>query len=719
MDAAFESYKTEYGFPLDPEQSIACRTVHGKVLLLAVPGSGKTTVMIARLGYMTRVLGIHPRSILAVTYSVAGTKEMQKRYKAHFGSCDIEFRTINGLCAKLINAYEKIRGRHAFELIENDGDTSMILRSILASSGAYPTENELREVKSAITYCKNQMLSEKEISEQMSIEGRDFPEIYKAYEAYKRERRLMDYDDQLVYGYKILKTCPDVNAAYSDNFKYICVDEAQDTSRIQHLMLRELADRCGNLFMVGDEDQSIYGFRAAYPQALLEFDKTYPDAKILSIGNNYRSTAKIVKAAEDFIKLNTERRGTDKTMKTKNSEGEAPKRIKLSDVRLLPDYIRRIATERYDGSTAVLFRLNDSMLPIIDILSSKELPFRVRGGDGLFFTHSTVSDVMNILRLASDPYDSELFRRLYYKLSLGITKAELERALAYNSGDDMLPFPEYLSGATWLPERKRSKAARLRLELQRINTSDTYEAMRTIFFGSTYGNYYAHRTSDTVKRDVLLALSYRYRTRNEFFERLKELEGEVKRGSVSGEGIVLSTIHSAKGMEFDRVILCDCKDGVLPSISASSSLNDDERHSREEDRRLFYVGVTRAKKHLELVSWESEFGSEGGGWEFIDVFFGKPVGASGLSEVKKATLSAKKRRFDDSAVMPKYSRSELERMAKDYYEGVSVRHKVFGFGVITGVKGGFVQIKFSRYPIPKKLELITCLENGLISEAAE
>ena len=156
----FEDFKTEYGFPLDPEQSEACKTVDGKVLLLAVPGSGKTTVMIARLGYMTRVCGISPRNILAITYSVAGTKEMQNRYAKAFGSCDVEFRTINGFCATMINRYEKVKGRKAFELIDKDESVSSILRSVMAEQGIFPTENDLREVRTAITYCKNSMIAE-------------------------------------------------------------------------------------------------------------------------------------------------------------------------------------------------------------------------------------------------------------------------------------------------------------------------------------------------------------------------------------------------------------------------------------------------------------------------------------------------------------------------------------------------------------------------------
>ncbi len=711
----FESFKTEYGFPLDPEQSEACKTVDGKVLLLAVPGSGKTTVMIARLGYMTRVCGIDPRNILAITYSVAGTKEMQKRYQKAFGSCDIEFRTINGFCAAMINRYEKVKGRKAFELIEKDTDISSILRTVMAEQGMFPTENDLREVKTAITYCKNSMLSESEIEKEIRLENKNFSEIYRAYEAYKRERRLMDYDDQLVYGYTILKNHPEVNAVYADRFKYVCVDEAQDTSKLQHEIIKELTNKNGNIFMVGDEDQSIYGFRAAYPKALLDFKTTYPDAKILTISNNYRSTKSIVKAADGFIKQNTERIKGNTSMKTDNPEGVDPVRIKLADLRLLPDYVRRVSAENTGDVTACLFRLNESMLPVIDLLHEKEIPFRVRGGDGLFFTSATVTDVINILNFASDPYDGELWKKIYYKLPLGITKAENERAIAYNYGDDMLPIPDYLSTATFLNDKKRARAKRVWEDIRRISEQDTYEAIRTIFFSLGYNNKRSDKVSEITKRNTLLALAYRHRTRSDFYRRLTELEGEIKRGSVSTNGIILSTIHSAKGLEFDRVLLCDCKNGVLPLTPKKGDLKTTEKSEREEDRRLFYVGMTRAKSLLEIVTWDAEFGSLCSGFEFPDdVFEPKKAQKERILRSKTAQNSTFSRRkvSKNGTFLTENEQSFLESLMQI---GISVKHKTFGIGKIIYLNGTFAEIKFDRYSASKTLDLRTCVINKLIT----
>lgn len=700
-DDLFARYQREYGLTLDAEQCLACRQIEGKVLLLAVPGSGKTTVMIARLGYMTRALGINPSSILAVTYSVAGAKEMKSRYERLFGDADVEFRTINGFCAAMIHRYEQVKGRKAFTLIDKEGEVTRILKELMISLGSYPSEQELRDVRTAITFARNRMLSDDEIKEEILLESRDFLPIYQAYRDYKREHRLMDYDDQLCYGYQILKTCPEVNRVYADRFQYLCVDEAQDTSLIQHKILETMANRCGNLFMVGDEDQSIYGFRAAYPEALLRFDTTYPDAKILSIGRNYRSTASIVEAAGRFIAKNTERRVADKCMTTDNPKGEPIRHTELEDLFELPSYLAAKAGREGDR-LAMLFRLNDSMLPVIDELSARGIPFRVRGNDSLFFTHPILADVRAILAFASDPFDAALFGQLYYKLSLGLRRSDYEAAIRENTGRHMLSYPDYLAEAPLLSEGKRRRMRRLSDVLFRIQGANAYEALRLIFFSSGYGEYHSRTFGDTVKRNVLLAIAYRHPSREGFFRRLEELEALTKRGSVGEGGVILSTIHSAKGMEFDAVILCDCQNGILPSVTVPSvgqRFSAQEKKLREEDRRLFYVGVTRAKRELELITWKMAFGEESEGWDFIRTFL-------------SVHPQKKREKLLEKAERPTISEGEMA----SYSEGTAVHHKLFGDGVVIGRKGTTVQIRFARFPLPKKLDLRVCLEQRILYE---
>ena len=307
----FTQWKQAAGLRLDPQQDAAVQAADGPVLLLAVPGSGKTTVLVARLGYLRYVRGVPPECILTMTYTVAAARDMRRRFAALFGEQEsrlLEFRTINGVCSRIIRLYERTMGRTAFRLMEDGGQKSALLGELFRGlTGEFASESTLKSLETALTYAKNQMLRGEQL-EEVKVEGVDFPAFYRAYGRALRERELMDYDDQMVYALQILRQYPQILQKVQARYSYFCVDEAQDTSKIQHEIIRLLAGRNRNLFLVGDEDQSIYGFRAAFPQALTQFDKGYPDARVLYLEQNYRSTQSIVAAADQFIQRNQNRR---------------------------------------------------------------------------------------------------------------------------------------------------------------------------------------------------------------------------------------------------------------------------------------------------------------------------------------------------------------------------------------------------------------------------
>ena len=304
-----EEFTARYMPQFSEQQKAAVRETEGPVLLLAVPGSGKTTVLVTRLGYMALCCGIDPARILAVTYTVAATRELRARFAARFPELadrTPEFRTINGLSAKIIEACGRQRGP-AFDLQENAGELAALVGRIYqALNSEYPTDSTIREVRTAITYCKNMMLSADEIAAQDFGLPR-FAELYVRYCAALRDARQMDYDDQMAYALAILRKQPEILAEFQARYPYLCVDESQDTSRVQHAIIELLAKKTGNLFMVGDEDQSIYGFRAAYPEALLRFSSVWPGAKTLLMEDNYRSTPEILRLAGAFIEGNRSR----------------------------------------------------------------------------------------------------------------------------------------------------------------------------------------------------------------------------------------------------------------------------------------------------------------------------------------------------------------------------------------------------------------------------
>ena len=424
----FDQFISRYGIKLNHAQCEAAQAVDGATLLLAVPGSGKTTVLVARLGYMIIGLGIDPSSILTMTYTVAATKDMKNRFCSFFGEQwrgAVEFRTINGVCARIIRSFERMTGRRAFELVADEKESTAFLGSICKEHmDTYPTEHDIRTVRTQITYAKNMMLTDLEIKELEKKSGLPIFAIYQTYTEVMKEQRRMDYDDQLVYAYRILRKYPAILRAAQNAYRYICVDEAQDTSRIQHEIIRLLAGKQGNLFMVGDEDQSIYGFRAAYPEALLDFEKTHPGARVLLMEENFRSDANIVEAADRFIKKNLRRH--DKNMYAFRPPKNAVREILLPSRSAQYNFFLTLALN-CKVDTAILYRENESALPLIDLLERKGVPYRIRMQDMTFFTHRVVQDVEAMIRFAYDHYDTEAFMQIYYKLT---TYLRREDALA-------------------------------------------------------------------------------------------------------------------------------------------------------------------------------------------------------------------------------------------------------------------------------------------------
>ena len=422
-------WKQTWGEALNQQQAAAVQAADGPVLLLAVPGSGKTTVLIHRLGYLMDCRGIPPERILTVTYTVAATRDMRARFARTFGedrASRLEFRTINGLSARIIQYYERAMGRRAFQLVTDEGTLSSLVGELFrACTGTFATESTIKGLRTAITYGKNRQMSREEM-EALSTGELPVAQVYQAYCRVLRQRGWMDYDDQMVYAAQILRRHGEILAYFQEKYTHLCVDEAQDTSRIQHTILRLLAGRRRNLFLVGDEDQSIYGFRAAEPGALLRFERDYPGGRVLFLEKNYRSTQTIVTAADGFIRQNYNRR--DKHMTAARGPGPALEELWVYDRAAQYAYLARLARD-CPQETAVLYRNNESALPVLDLLDRQGIACRCRQMDGTFFTHRVVRDVADFFTFAVNPADGACFLRMYYKLRAGITKGAAQWAV--------------------------------------------------------------------------------------------------------------------------------------------------------------------------------------------------------------------------------------------------------------------------------------------------
>ena len=675
----WNEFVNTFPIQLNQQQQEAVQSTEGAVLLLAVPGSGKTTVLVTRLGYMIYCRNIHPESILTVTYTVVATKDMSKRFADRFGeemAEKLEFRTINGICAKIIQYYGRKIGKTPFELVKEEKNTTGMLVKICQEHGmGYPTESDLKNVRTMITYIKNMLLNDKEIQKLEEESDIRIRGIYQAYCSQMREKKWMDYDDQMLYAYKMLRMDSRLLEHFQNLYPYICVDEAQDTSKIQHAIIALLAAKSENLFMVGDEDQSIYGFRAAYPEALLDFEKDHPGARVLLMEENFRSNAKIVSAADKFIQKNTMRH--EKHMKAAREAGADIRKISLKSRKAQYVYLMKIAQE-CSTETAVLYRDNECAIPLIDLLERKHIPYRMRNAELSFFTHRTVLDIQNIIRFAMNPKDTELFMQIYYRLKLFFRK---EDALNYTniSKEKDIPVWDAILQYGNLEEYQQNYVRSLRRQMKKLLDMTGDKAVDQILVYMGYQDYLKKMGMNANKLEIVKMIGSREDSPEKLLERLKELERIIREKKEEREcRFILSTMHASKGLEYDTVYLLDVVDGILPEkvLTSMNTASKEEIGVYEEERRLFYVGVTRAKNQLNIFAT------------------GKPS------------------RFCNELLEKNISAESYQKLSDELGEGVIVKHRKFGKGVVTEIEGEHIRIRFGDDE--KKMDLKVLARLGLL-----
>ena len=643
-------FRNRFSIQLNQQQESAVQSVEGPVLLLAVPGSGKTTVLVTRLGYMVYCEGIAPERILTVTYTVAATKDMAARFARCFGAEmaeRLEFRTINGICARVIQYCSWKSGRTAFSLLTDEKRIAAMLAGIYQRiEHSYPTESDLQNVRTLITFIKNRMLGEEAIRALEKDAEIQLLRIYKAYNAELREHQLMDYDDQMVYTYTMLQRFPWLLEHFQQQYPYICVDEAQDTSKIQHAIIALLASRTENLFMVGDEDQSIYGFRAAYPDALLEFEQHHPGARVLLMEENFRSDASIVRAADRFIQKNTLRH--EKHMQPARPQQREIREIPRANRKAQYSYLLKVATDctatyaaevlaadqkrraaaagevqdpaeataetasvdtrRPRTQIAVLYRDHECALPLIDLLERNGVPYRMRNADIGFFTNRVVLDICNIIRLAENPMNSELFMQLYYKLGTYLRKQDAQSIADISQLEGLSVWDVALKHGG-LNAYTKGKVRAIQTHMRNMLKENAGRAVHRIVEYMGYREYMERSEIKDTKLDILRILADQEDSPSQLVDRLEELRQVLKEKPQERDcPFILSTIHASKGLEYDSVYLLDVIDGVLPAQIPKELKKAEkaELAAYEEERRLFYVGITRAKNQLYVFTMKTQ-----------------------------------------------------------------------------------------------------------------
>ncbi len=599
----------EHHIILNKQQTEAVNTDARRLMLLAVPGAGKTTVIAVRIARLMAEDGVSPNRILTVTFSRESARDMSRRFNELFsGLCGQipEFSTIHSFCYQILRRYAKQHNRPMPRLLTEDGARlNLIKRAMLDINDQYPDDDTLEEVSLLIGRLKNSMWKPADEAT-VVFDTASLPQIFSRYDELKAEAGLMDFDDLLTYALDILKKKPEILAFYQNKYAHVNLDEAQDATLLQHEILRLVAAHC-NLCIVGDEDQSIYSFRGADPKAILDFAILYPDALVLKMEESFRCPQSLVSAAGRLISQNSQRIG--KIMMTLVPDVLLPKASRVKNSHAQNEYLIACIRQALDHneSTAILYRNWPSSIGLVDLLDRNGFEFYIRRQNASFRMDGIVQDVLAIIRLSQQPSDIEAFTRVYYKLSAYISRKMWQYVFDNHSENESV-FDCLLRN-----EGENMNSARILFikgRLARFHMMTPVAVVDTIFDRLGYQDFLAARTAAGYQLELIAqkvsalkhiaSLSF---TLSAFQMRIEELDRifETHSQTSASAQLTLTTIHSAKGMEFDRVFLIDLLDGILPSTRAIEESALGKNGALEEEVRLCYVAVTRAKKGLEII----------------------------------------------------------------------------------------------------------------------
>ncbi len=601
---------------LNDRQREAVECLDGPLLVLAGAGSGKTRVLTYRIANLIEH-GVSPRNVLALTFTNKAAGEMRERTEQLVGcaASDMWVMTFHSCCVRILRMEAEHIGCDRRFVIYDDGDQMSVISEIIKTLGLDEKEMPKRSIKERISEAKNRsedplaFLSETYADENVQ-------RIYKLYQKRLAENRAMDFDDLLLNAVKLFSECPDVLEKYRSRFRYVLIDEYQDTNVTQYRLSRLLCGGHGNICVVGDDDQSIYGWRGADIRNILDFEKDFPGAKVVRLEQNYRSTACILDAANAVISNNRGRK--KKTLWTSDRGGD---KVTLYNAANERDEAAFLAGRVLDGvrgggsygDYAVLYRMNAQSRVIEGTLMNYGIPYKVYGGQR-FYERREIKDIMAYLRLIYNPNDDVAFMRIVNVPRRGIgdvTVGEIGAA-ARESGMSMLM--TVITGG--LSDKLNKKLAPFAESMSEfIATCGTMPLSGFVGWLMSALEYEKHLAQDNKKND----LDSRLENIRELVGNIKEIEyglpedadalqlflenvalvSDIDAMQEENGAVSLMTLHSAKGLEFDTVFITGMEENIFPTARARSDLS---LSAMEEERRLCYVGITRARKRLYLIN---------------------------------------------------------------------------------------------------------------------
>ncbi|WFR56612.1 ATP-dependent helicase [Anaerocolumna sp. AGMB13025] len=646
----------------------------GPMLVLAGPGSGKTLVITRRTEELIRQYGVNPQNILVITFTKAAAGEMKERFVRLMGGKGegVNFGTFHAVFFTIL----KYAYHYSAANIIREDQKNLFFREIVEHL-EYEIEDEKEFISGIISEISLVKGERMDLEHYYSINCSDeiFKKIYQAYENRLRKENLIDFDDMLVLCYELLTERPDILSVWQKKYQYILIDEFQDINKVQYDIIRLLALPENNLFIVGDDDQSIYRFRGAKPEIMLNFNKDYPEGKRILLDVNYRSTERIVECATSLVKNNTKR--FIKDIRAKNSGGQevmikAFKELKEQNSMVVANILMYYKAGIPFSDMAILFRTNTQPRALIDKLMEYNVPFQMRDMIPNLYDHWIAVNIITYMKLAMGQRDRNLFLQVVNR-----PKRYISRDCFHNPKVEFEEVREYYSDKEWMLERIN----KLEYDLELMKNMSPFAAINYIRKGIGYEDYlteYAAFRRIKVEElfDTLNELqdsAREYKTYEEWFFHISEYQEELKKQAQNQKqnknSVALVTMHGSKGLEYRAVFIVDANEGITPHRKALLEAD------MEEERRLFYVAVTRAKEYLHVYSVKERYNKEMTCSRFV-----------GELLLNKEQLKA----------------------------GTKVIHKTYGEGIIKANNQGKLVIYFEEQKRERALDLEYCIQNMLL-----
>lgn len=724
---------------MNPEQQEAVEYTEGPLLLLAGAGSGKTRVLTHRIAYLIEHKGVAPWSIMAITFTNKAAQEMRERVDKllEYGAGSVWVSTFHSACVRILRRYiDRIGYNTNFSIYKPD-DQKTLMKDVLKTLDMDPKTYKERSMLAEISRAKNENIDPDLFESQAGGEWakRRIAEVYREYQKQLKQNNALDFDDLLMKTVELFVKCPDVLDMYQERLRYIMVDEYQDTNTVQFKLVSLLAGKYRNLCVVGDDDQSIYKFRGANIQNILSFEKVFPDAKVIKLEQNYRSTKNILNAANGVISHNAGRK--EKSLWTENEEGAKIDFRQFFSGFEEAEYITGdIARQVREGKCsyrdcAVLYRTNAQSRLFEEKLLMANIPYRLVGGIN-FYDRKEINDLLAYLKTVANPSDDLAVRRIINVPKRGIGATTINR-VAEHAQEQGIGFFDALCEARHIPAIGRSLA---KLEsfvefIEVLRTRAEYlsvkELMDEIIEKTGYVKELEEEDTDEARGrieniDEFITKIVTYEEERKALEEEPTVGGflsevalvaDIDTVESDNDRVLLMTLHSAKGLEFSNVYMAGMEDGIFPSYMA---ITGDDSDDLEEERRLCYVGITRAMKHLTLTAAQQRMIRGETQYNKVSRFIREiprelvDLGRSADAEKKRdiplpnTSFMQMKQNFKARALDPRqFTVKKADKL--DYEVGDTVRHVKFGVGIVTAiVEGGKdyeVTVDFDRVGVKK------------------